>query len=199
MLASPRMASGQSQYKATLAKTLLEDVDALAPADRAKVLAEVDPVHLQAIRQAPRTAWISAEHQLAVDGAIERALGPEALENLVRAYVSKAVATPLFRPFMRGATSLFGVNPASLYRVMPRAWALTSRNAGVIAEQGLGERSHEVRYESLPPLLRRSSFAVTTRASLLGILDLMDATGVCETDLSPMSGGTITHRISWRT
>lgn len=188
----------QSQYKASLARSLLESVDRLDDALRRRVYELAGPEHVRAIRDAPRTSWLEAEHQIAVDGAIAEVLGNAALERMIREYVSRASDTPLFKPLMRGAIALFGLTPASIYRILPRAWGMTSREAGIVSERVIDDRHHEVTYAQLPELMRVESIAVTTRGSLLGMLDLVGHGGTVETDLGQLPDGKIVHRIAWQ-
>lgn len=185
------------QYKAALAKALLAAIDSFDRADRGEIFERAGNAHVVAIRDAPRTAWIAAAHQLAVDEALAAMLGDDALEQQLRDYVSRAAQTPLFAPILRGALAMFGVSPSSLYRFLPRAWDMTSRNAGSIVERSLGDHAHEIRYEDLPPVMRVSCLAVATRGSSLGILDLVNRKGTAETDVSALADGVLVHRISW--
>lgn len=191
------MSSSQTKYKATLAKALLDAIDELPGTERSRVLDRVAAHHVETIRQTPRTSWINAEHQLAVDTAIAEGLGDDALERRLRAYVSRARESPLFRPLISGAVSLFGLTPASLYRILPRAWDMTSRNAGVIYVRPLGDRAHEIRYDELPEVMRVPCLAVATRGSTLGILDIVGFDGAVETDVSALERGVLVHRVSW--
>lgn len=191
------MAAAQTLYKSALAKSLLEDVERLSGPERSRVLERVAQEHLDAVRNAPRASWIDAAHQVAIDSAILEALGEQELEQMLRGFVSRISQTPLFRPILNGAIGLFGLTPASVYKVLPRAWSLTSKNAGSILQRAIDERTHEIAYRDLPALMRVPSMAVTTRGSVYGILDLLEFEGAVETDATALDQGTIVHQIRW--
>ena len=185
-------------YKAALAKSLLEEVEKMAPGERDAVLDHVGSEHLLAINDAIRTDWINARHQLAIDEAIEAHLGPNALVNMVRKYAAAAGDVPIFRPIKRGAIALFGVSPHGFFKMVPRAWSTSSRNCGYSKYTKISDHEAELAYRDLPGLMRTSCFATSTRGGVYGVLDIAEAKGGdVESDTSLLAEGVVTHRATW--
>src|SRR5512144_349215 len=118
-------------------KDLLASVDRLAPTVAARVRSRLSGDDLRVIEEASGVEWLPAGMCLRTVRAVYDVLGVEEFERFGRAHFT-ALYRGVFRAFARGASTIFGFDPASWMRLIPEWWNSTYRNCGTW-EVGRGE------------------------------------------------------------
>jgi len=110
-----------------------------------------DPELFRELAGVSRAAWLPIAYNLRWVEATERGLGwPRALEFLAER-VHAQFDLPLFRGFIEGGVRLFGLDPGSLVRWLPRGMGLVFRGCGSWTTTRLGPHAVEIRGRALPP------------------------------------------------
>jgi hypothetical protein len=141
----------QPAVQASYMKNVLDALERLGPDGQS--VRSADPELVQEIERSPRMWWMPIAWNVRLVEAAHRALGaPRALELLTTCVYGQLDA-PLFHNFARGAVRLFGLDPGSLVRWLPRAFSIVFRGCGVwrAARSGPGEAVLEA--SDLPPEL----------------------------------------------
>ena len=78
----------------------------------------------------PRRPVAPSALDLDVTHALERALGPEGKHRFFREHQLASFQSPLFRALVDSATAIFGLDPGSWARWIPRGWGIVFRDCG---------------------------------------------------------------------
>jgi hypothetical protein len=182
------------RYRASMAKGVLENVEAEAP----ELVAALPPDIVAEIHQASRADWIPAAALEAVYAAVITADGEARLQAINRVYTRKAMDIPVFGPLVKGATNLFGGGPRGLLRVLPNSWDLVTRDCGTVLVEFPSATEAIVRYSELPAELRTHGFSVSSESSPLGIFDALGVRGEVLGDASKLAAeGLLELRVTW--
>lgn len=122
--------------------------------------------------------------------------GLAAVRALNRHSMLQSIEGPLIRPLITAGVNVFGLNPGTFVRYLPRAWAAATRHLGAI-EVVLGVNRADLVFVGLPP-------AALAHAPWLdgfcGILEgVYAATGFVGEVAPPRSeGGRVHYAVAWQ-
>ncbi len=182
-------------YRGTMTRTIVQMVD--ADTDLLHTVQKViDAPALQRMRISKSLAWLPAEpldrlKQIHYDHA-----GQDAYVAFWRRYMTGIAENPLFRRLLEGGKRIFGNDPAGLLKWMPKGWALSTRGCGTFTVE-LGERRATLVLDGAPASTRQSSTGQTSRATILGVFDLLDVEGKVEVDDTRMNDGHFEMHARW--
>jgi hypothetical protein len=110
--------------------SLLEHVDKLPETARRQVRTEVGPAVLAEIEASAGPDWIPFALDVAITHAIVRGLGPAGADRFFREQQLASFRSPLLRTLVDSATAIFGLDPSSWVRWIPRGWNAVFRECG---------------------------------------------------------------------
>lgn len=111
-------------------RSLVEAVRALPEASARAVLEAFGAEGLSRIEDSAATDWLPFQLDVDLTRAIARSLGPEAKHAFFQKHQLASFYSPLFRTLVDSATSLFGLDPGSWARWIPRGWGVVFRDCG---------------------------------------------------------------------
>ncbi len=122
-------------------RSILEHVARLPEPQRSAVRAAVGPASIEIIESSASSDWLPFALDLDVTHAIARVLGPEGQHRFFHDHQHASFQGPLFRALVDSATAIFGLDPGSWARWIPRGWGIVFRECGqwVIDRSGSGE------------------------------------------------------------
>jgi len=121
--------------------SILEHVDKLPEPDRRAVRAAVDPAVLAQIESAAVSDWLPFALDLALTHAVAGVLGAAGTHQFFLRQQLAASQSPLLKTLAESATAIFGLDPGSWTRWIPRGWSIIFRDCGSweIERTGPGE------------------------------------------------------------
>ncbi len=160
------------------ARDLLAFVDRRYPGARSEILSEFPEVSRHLLETLPGSSWLAIEHDhLVVENAC-RVLGTEEAIQCWRRSVRSAFDRPLLRSFFHAGFRLFGMSPARLVGVLPKAWELFYRDFCNPVIRDRDEYSLTLVFDDVATAARRHpSYFHSWHGLCLGILDLAEAPG----------------------
>jgi hypothetical protein len=108
----------------------MEHVRALPELSRAAVLEAIGPRVLEEVEGSASSDWIPFQLDLELTHAIARVLGPLGTHRFFQQQQLASFEGPLFKALVDSATSLFGLDPGSWARWIPRGWGTVFRECG---------------------------------------------------------------------
>lgn len=169
---------GPPKVKSRHMKALLASVDRRpeAPAVRARL----DEGVVRAIEDSRGVEWQPLEWNLGLTRAVRAELGAAATHTFFREMLLESFRGPLLGLLVDSAVRVFGIDPASWARWVPRGWALVFQDCGRWSVDAQNRRV-TFRCEDLPGDCVEDDVWVRSVASSLGALvDLARARGGVE-------------------
>jgi hypothetical protein len=111
-------------------QSLLEEVRALPEPSRGAVLGAIGAERLRQVDEAASSDWLPFVQDVELTHAVASALGPEGMVRFFRKHQLASFQGPLFKVLVDGATTLFGLDPGSWARWIPRGWGVVFRACG---------------------------------------------------------------------
>ncbi len=111
-------------------RSILEHVDRLPEAQRTAVRRAVGPAAIEQIESSASSDWLPFALDLDLTHAIAAALGPTGQHRFFQQHQLASFQGPLFRALVDSATALFGLDPGSWARWVPRGWGIVFRDCG---------------------------------------------------------------------
>jgi hypothetical protein len=131
-------------------KKTLTAAGQIGPEALAHFQAALDREVLQAITDGVGVEWLPVLANVQLCDAAKALLGASEAHQFWRAVASGLAASPLLKTLVDGAVALFGLDPGSYARWLPRAWELVYRDAGRMTVRKLEEQRVCVRIDGLP-------------------------------------------------
>ena len=171
---------GGPVVKASQLQSVLEEVDRLPPGLRGAIHGQAGPEALRAVADAAGSDWLPFALELRLTRAVHDALGPDGAHHFFREHQLRAFSSATFRFLVDGATTLFGLDPGSWARWIPRGWGLVFRECGqwVVEPAGAGE----VRLALMNPpagSLQDAVWLASLASSFSAFVDLARKPGEC--------------------
>jgi hypothetical protein len=111
-------------------RSILEHVARLPEPSRGAVLGAIGPGPIAAVEESASSDWLPFALDLELTHAIGRVLGPERQHRFFQQQQLESFRSPLFRVLVDSATTLFGLDPGSWARWIPRGWGVLFRGCG---------------------------------------------------------------------
>lgn len=115
--------------RASYLRMLLAACDEFGP-PAAEIRARLGDEHQTSIECAGPLVWLPLDAELTLQRALDEVLGAERAREFVLATLREFLATSLIQAAIATAVGLFGLNPGSFARLLPRAWSLLYRDCG---------------------------------------------------------------------
>jgi hypothetical protein len=115
--------------RASYLRLLLSACDEFGPPAMA-IREQLGDTHLTSIECAGPLVWLPIEADLALQRALAEVLGAERTREFVVARTRQFMAGSLVQNLVQTAVELFGLDPGSLARMVPRGWSLLYRDCG---------------------------------------------------------------------
>jgi len=112
--------------------------------------AELDPVQRAAIEEASGLEWLPFEANLTLTRAIYHRLGEAEAGAFFRRHTVAALGGPLLRGIVDAAVRLFGLDPGSWARWVPRGWEQVFRRVGTWSVATIPAGEARLALEDLP-------------------------------------------------
>jgi hypothetical protein len=150
-------------------KSILEAVSAHpdAPALRAALPSEI----VDAVAESKGGDWLPLELDVALVRVLHATLGPDRFAELNRKILADALQGPLLASLAQAAMTIFGDDPGSWVRWVPRAWAILLRGCGTWRVKTDPEQSRAtLSLTGLPPLCAEDPVWLASVASTLSAI-----------------------------
>ena len=126
------MASTEYKIRAALAGSMLEHVRNMPAQDRDAILKLVPEDVVETVANTIPLAWIPMATHMALVDPVRDVVGSKRNVELWHATVLAYYQRPLLRGVTSMATRLFGMKPRALVKLLPRAYAVSTRNLGEV-------------------------------------------------------------------
>ena len=192
------MPSSGARVRAPLTKAIVELLGSQPAGVRVAVRARAASA-ISHVEAASRLDWIPLAVQLEILAALHAEVGPAGYDAFCAAHFGSTVEQPLMRSVFDGALRVFGVSPASLYRMFPKSWAMMSAECGVVELEGdLSPKGTVLRVSELPVDERHIDLFVRGfRATFRGPLDVLRRPGDVELTSFNRASRTATYLAKW--
>jgi hypothetical protein len=155
----------------------------------ATVVARLDPGLLQGIKGSSGLDWLPMAQDLALTRAIYDGLGQVGGDRFFRDHTLGAFEGPVLQTMVLTAVRLFGLEPGSWARWVPKGWQLLFRGCGEWAVTDARAGQVTLTLSSMPSACAVDEIWIRSVAHSLGaLLDLAKVRGVVE--LVPRVAGT---------
>jgi hypothetical protein len=111
-------------------RSILAHVGKLPESACSAILADLGPEALAQIEGAASSDWLAFAVDLDLTHAIGRTLDPAGQHRFFREHQLAAFHGPLFRALVDSASAIFGLDPGSWARWIPRGWGIVFRECG---------------------------------------------------------------------
>lgn len=111
-------------------RSIVEQVRGLPARPCAAVLAALGRDALELVESSASSDWMPFELDLALTHAIAGVLGPKGTHDFFLRHQLASFQGPLFKALVDSATTLFGLDPGSWTRWIPRGWGIVFRDCG---------------------------------------------------------------------
>jgi len=159
--------------RASAARDNLAFCDVYQPGSVAQIRATIPDDALQALDYTGGASWLEFEHDhWLMDGVLQH-FGREEAVACWRQSIAHLVDKPLLKSFVQGGLRLFGAQPGSLLKLVPKGWTLAYRDFCVPAFSRTSEKSAELRFENVADEAFASpGYLHCWHAVCLGVIDL---------------------------
>lgn len=192
------MSPPAARVRAPVTKAILELLSAQPLPVRSAVRSAAAGA-IERVEAASRLDWIPLSVQLDILAALHDEVGAAGYDAFCATHFGSTVETPLMRSVFEGALRVFGLSPASLYRMFPKSWAMMSEGCGVVVVEGeLSKTGTVLRVEQLPVEERHIELFVRGfRATFRGPIDVLKRSGDVELTSFVRSTRTAQYLAHW--
>ncbi len=128
---------------------------------------------LARMKAAGRTGWLPIEDDVQFVDAIVAECGEAGAIELIRASVNAHFAGALLASLVKGAQRIFGMSPAGLMKMVPRAWPMVYRGFGQPRFELEGAGHAWLHVEGAHPLaFTAPGYLASWRGMFAGIVDV---------------------------
>jgi hypothetical protein len=132
-------------------RSILEHVAKLPEPARSAVREAIGPEGIEVIETSASSDWLPFALDLDLTHAIARVLGPAGQHRFFRDHQFASFQGPLFRALVDSATAIFGLDPGSWARWIPRGWGIVFRDCGEWVVDGAGPGAVDLALVAPPP------------------------------------------------
>jgi hypothetical protein len=186
--------ANEPAIRAAITKDFLDTVEAAEPDLMAQITSAVPLTTVGDLTRLTRLGWISMGDHLALNEAAHRVVGDTTFRALWRRSMLRSFDHSTLKPLLDGAVRLFGLSPAGMTKIAPRAWALVSRDCGelVLEPSSRPNEARVVLAHFPPPLFRSRTFIVGLAGAFECFYDLSAVRGeVSITNERPDEGSAV--------
>jgi hypothetical protein len=182
--------AGEPKVRARHMKSMIAAAGRLPDGGGAAARALVRPAFLAQIEESSGVDWLPIECNLVVTRALHEVLAPAAFHLFYRDHLLESFQGPLLKTMVDAAIRIFGIDPASWARWVPKGWALVFRDGGAWTVARVEPGHVAFRLEGLPDAcIRDRVWLSSVASSLSAIVEIAKAQGGFElTDADPVSG-----------
>ena len=157
----------------------LRALELVSGREHERALGRMRPESLAQIRDSGRFDWLPIGLDVELSQAVADEFGPAFAASRSRMSMRQSLDTPLLRPFIDGVDKLFGLEPSSVFRQVPRGWHAIYRDAGRMRYEVMSAGSQRVLiYEEVPAVVLDSRVYLEAIAGALGgLLDICKVEG----------------------
>ena len=189
----------EPQIRARQLLSILEQVDKLPAQAREAVRAAIDPAVLAQVEASTGAEWLPFSWDVELTHAVAGALGTDGTHRFFQEQQLASWQGPLLKALVDSATALFGLDPGSWARWIPRGWNVVFRNCGgwEVERSGPGE----VDLALIAPPARALDDEVWLRSlasSFSSFLVVAKTEGEFALDHVDRARGAACYRLRWR-
>jgi hypothetical protein len=104
---------------------------------------------VELLRSAAKTSWIDVQHERHVVNSWVPVLGERAAVEVVCGSVLDTLNSPLFLSVVKGASRMFGANPGSIMKMLPRGWGQIYRDHLTVRLGAVSDERATVYFEDI--------------------------------------------------
>jgi len=168
--------------------------------DQAAIFDAIDDDILQVARAAPRNGWLPLAVDLHIMHAVSTVVGVERTREVGYASTMATAETPILKPVLKGAVTVFRVKPKAVVRLVARVMPTLYKNIGTLSYADDGATRGILSWNDAPAALYEDD-ALPWVAGLIGGFEV--AYTLCEAEggvefVRPQDGGEgPLFRFSW--
>jgi hypothetical protein len=155
---------------------------------------------LESISRATGLDWLPLSLNLQVTQAIYDGLGGVEADRFFRAHMVTSFEGPILQTLVATAVRMFGLDPASFARWVPRAWNLIFREVGEwrVSEPATGSTAVVLTLGRLPgECADHHVWLRSVSRSMAALLDLAKVSGAVEVLPRPKGSGEVQYALRW--
>lgn len=179
--------------------SILEHVDGRAEPQRAAVRGAMDPERLAEIEDSAGSDWVPFAWDLELTHAVAAALGPAETHRFFQEQQLAAFQGPLLKTLVDSATAIFGLDPGSWAKWIPRGWNIVFRNCGQWEIERTGPGEVDLAFVAPPAgALDDEVWLRSLASSFSSFLVVAKTEGEFALDRVDRSRGAACYRLRWR-
>lgn len=140
----------QPSIKVQFLRENFEALERLGEEHRAAVIERLPAGTRATLWDLPPTGWVDVALDVDLTLAIDEVAGRDALRAWARVGLASSLDAPFLRAMVQGATRLFGLDPGSFLRVLPRGMTSIYRDCGTFDFDRTEERCAVVTVRGAP-------------------------------------------------
>lgn len=153
---------------------------------------------IEEIESVSKVAWLPVALDIHLNHAIEEICGPGSNRARSRASTHESLSGGLLGPLVEGVRRVFGLNPSSVMKVLPRGWGALYRNCGVAKVVKLDDKRAAVDFRELPPLVVNDAIYLDSVAGgFHALLDICAVEGDVTVEDPNSDAGTVRFLFVW--
>ncbi len=179
-------------------KSIVATIERLPPREGDAVRNALGLPTLRTIADASGMDWLPLSVNLEATHAIHAGLGPEGFRALFHDMQLESFRGPLLKYVVDTAIQLFGLDPASWARWIPRGWGLVFRDCGAWRVERAEPGRARLSVEGLPPACSGDPvWLASVAAALSALIDLARTRGTFELLEVDGAAGRATYEMRW--
>jgi hypothetical protein len=150
------------------------------------------------IRDAGMMGWIPAELHMILCNSILQALRENLAVDFWSDLCLKAFKTPVLRPFILSASTIYGGGARGYLRLAPIVYGRVTKACGTLSVQSPTDSWTRIRVDGLPAVLRcNPAMAVSLAGTCWACIRHAGAKGTVETDMDQLAIGRVVFDIRY--
>ncbi len=187
------VASVQSTYMKNVA-AFLRDAGSIGEA-----VLRRDPELFQEVEAAGRMRWLPIDLNVRMVRAVYAEMGDDRAHEFLVDMVVSQFETPLWKNFIEGAVRIFGLDPGSLVKWVPRAYGIAFKNCGDWRAQREDEGEAWLECDGMPDVIAgNEQWLDSLRAGLVALFRLCQTDGDVRIERPADAPGTIRFVFGWK-
>jgi hypothetical protein len=189
------------EVRARISQEFFGFLDEFEAGLQGQVRGRVSPEYLRTVLGAPPASFVPLALTCeGVDAAVALLPPERALDLWSRLFVRRYVETPIVGGLLEMWIRLFGLSPASLVRMVPRAFAGNYRHFASVRVGELGRSRAVLAFGEVTPVLfeHPGYYSLAMRGVFEGALVLCRETGSVRVEADP-TGRTLRFEVAWGT
>ncbi len=176
---------------------LLQQVEALEPAERTAILELIPEETVAHYRRVMPVGWTSMQLHMEVSDAIRAVVGSQRNVEVWHRTMAALTSRPLLSGFLRHVGTRLGMSPGTMYQQTARLWQHLCRNVGDLSAEVVGSHTTVELVEFPASEHSFPCFVEGLHGCLLGLVTPFDVSVEVRVDAVDLQAGAVSYDVAW--